>query len=203
MNAWPFWAGAIALAGTALGHLALLQRPLGVSGSLSSALSRAERKAEADSTEMTQADLHAALERATREAFGSHDGLVPADDQPAAGPPADASPRLGRPLAWSTQVLFLVGIAVGAALSGALAGRRPTFDVGPTFRALIGDGARAFAALFVGGLLVGFGTRMAAGCTSGHGLVGCGRLRPASLIATACFFGTAIVVSVGLERFSR
>ncbi len=49
--------------------------------------------------------------------------------------------------------------------------------------------------LFVGGVLVGFGTRLAGGCSSGHGLSGCGRLRPVSMVATAIFFGTAVVVS--------
>lgn len=49
--------------------------------------------------------------------------------------------------------------------------------------------------LFVGGVLVGFGTRLAGGCSSGHGLHGCGRLYPVSLVATAVFFGTAVAVS--------
>jgi uncharacterized membrane protein YedE/YeeE len=52
-----------------------------------------------------------------------------------------------------------------------------------------------FAVLFVGGILVGFGTRLAGGCSSGHGLSGCGRLQPVSIVATAVFFGTAVLVS--------
>jgi uncharacterized membrane protein YedE/YeeE len=43
-------------------------------------------------------------------------------------------------------------------------------------------------------VLVGFGTAMSGGCTSGHGLVGVARLQVPSLVATACFFGIAIVV---------
>jgi uncharacterized membrane protein YedE/YeeE len=49
--------------------------------------------------------------------------------------------------------------------------------------------------LFIGGVLVGFGTRLAGGCSSGHGLSGCGRLQPVSIVATAVFFGTAALVS--------
>ena len=49
--------------------------------------------------------------------------------------------------------------------------------------------------LFAGGVLVGFGTRLAGGCSSGHGLSGCGRLQPVSLVATAVFFGAAVAVS--------
>lgn len=41
--------------------------------------------------------------------------------------------------------------------------------------------------LIVGGLLVGFGTRLGSGCTSGHGVCGLARLSPRSLVATLCF----------------
>ena len=48
--------------------------------------------------------------------------------------------------------------------------------------------------LLVGGLLVGFGTRMAGGCTSGHGLCGTSRLAPRSLVATGVFMAVGIAV---------
>lgn len=47
--------------------------------------------------------------------------------------------------------------------------------------------------LLVGGLLTGFGTRTASGCTSGHGVCGIGRLSPRSMVATATFMATAAV----------
>jgi uncharacterized membrane protein YedE/YeeE len=43
------------------------------------------------------------------------------------------------------------------------------------------------------GLLVGFGTRLGGGCTSGHGVCGIARLSPRSIAATAVFMATAIV----------
>jgi uncharacterized membrane protein YedE/YeeE len=46
--------------------------------------------------------------------------------------------------------------------------------------------------LIVAGLLVGFGTRLGAGCTSGHGVCGVGRLSPRSIVATLVFTVTAI-----------
>jgi uncharacterized membrane protein YedE/YeeE len=49
--------------------------------------------------------------------------------------------------------------------------------------------------LIVAGGLVGYGAKLAGGCTSGNGLSGVSALSPASLAATATFFGTAIVVS--------
>jgi uncharacterized membrane protein YedE/YeeE len=45
--------------------------------------------------------------------------------------------------------------------------------------------------LVVAGLLVGFGTRLGSGCTSGHGVCGIARLSPRSLISTAVFMATA------------
>jgi uncharacterized membrane protein YedE/YeeE len=50
-----------------------------------------------------------------------------------------------------------------------------------------------------GGLLVGFGTRLSNGCTSGHGVCGIARLSPRSIAATAIFMAAAIVV-VALTR---
>lgn len=44
----------------------------------------------------------------------------------------------------------------------------------------------------VGGLLVGFGTRMGGGCTSGHGICGISRLSARSILATAIFMAVAI-----------
>jgi uncharacterized protein len=46
--------------------------------------------------------------------------------------------------------------------------------------------------IIVGGLLVGFGTRMGGGCTSGHGVCGVARLSARSLAATAVFMAVAI-----------
>jgi uncharacterized membrane protein YedE/YeeE len=48
-------------------------------------------------------------------------------------------------------------------------------------------------AILIGGLLVGFGTRMGSGCTSGHGLCGLALLSRRSVVATAVFFGVAMV----------
>lgn len=49
--------------------------------------------------------------------------------------------------------------------------------------------------LVLGGLLVGFGTRYARGCTSGHGILGLSALQWPSLLATACFFAGGILFS--------
>ena len=49
-----------------------------------------------------------------------------------------------------------------------------------------------YATLLVAGLLVGIGTRYAAGCTSGHGVCGLARLSPRSLVATLLFIASGV-----------
>jgi hypothetical protein len=49
--------------------------------------------------------------------------------------------------------------------------------------------------LLVAGMLIGYGAKLAGGCTSGKGLSGTSMLTPAGLASTATFFATAIVVS--------
>lgn len=47
-------------------------------------------------------------------------------------------------------------------------------------------------AMTIGGLFVGYGTRLGSGCTSGHGVCGIARLSKRSIVATATFMATAI-----------
>lgn len=54
---------------------------------------------------------------------------------------------------------------------------------------------RGFIMIVVGGFLVGFGTRYAGGCTSGHSIMGLSTLQPASLIATICFMVGGIIMA--------
>ncbi|HUJ27628.1 MAG TPA: YeeE/YedE thiosulfate transporter family protein [Myxococcales bacterium] len=56
--------------------------------------------------------------------------------------------------------------------------------------------------LIAGGLLVGFGTRLGNGCTSGHGVCGMARLSPRSLAATAVFIGTGALTVFALRHLS-
>ena len=56
--------------------------------------------------------------------------------------------------------------------------------------------------LGIAGLLVGFGTAIGAGCTSGHGICGLSRISVRSLVATCCFVGsgmlTVLVLKMGI-----
>ena len=57
-----------------------------------------------------------------------------------------------------------------------------------------------FAVIVLGGLLVGIGTRMGSGCTSGHGVCGLARLSRRSFAAVATFFAVAIVTVFVMEH---
>jgi uncharacterized membrane protein YedE/YeeE len=89
-------------------------------------------------------------------------------------------------------------VAGGALVSAVQGGSGIQLSLGGDFTALIGSGWRGAVALLSGGLLVGLGTRMAGGCTSGHGLAGCARLQRGSLPATVAFFAAAVVTSLAL-----
>ncbi|MBL9035851.1 MAG: YeeE/YedE family protein [Rhodospirillaceae bacterium] len=74
------------------------------------------------------------------------------------------------------RILFLLGLPLGAWLAVQL-GLAGLPSAPPTNLALA----------VIGGLLVGFGTRLGSGCTSGHGICGLARLSPRSLAATIVF----------------
>ena len=80
------------------------------------------------------------------------------------------------------RAAFVVGLLLGA-LAFILAVGGPTQV----------DVLASPPAILIGGLLVGFGTRMGSGCTSGHGLCGIARFSRRSIVATAVFFGVAML----------
>lgn len=85
--------------------------------------------------------------------------------------------------------LAFVGGLIAAPLGAALAGHAVPMPQLP--------GSTITVA--VAGLLVGFGTRLGSGCTSGHGICGIARLSPRSIAATLVFMIAAIAV-VGVTR---
>ena len=60
--------------------------------------------------------------------------------------------------------------------------------------------AAKLAWMFVGGLFIGFGTRLAGGCTSGHGIFGMSNVEPASSVATLSFLAGGILTTQLLYR---
>jgi uncharacterized membrane protein YedE/YeeE len=87
----------------------------------------------------------------------------------------------------NVAIAFVVGLPLGALLIAQTVGA-----VNVSFPASIWP-------LIIGGLLVGYGTRLGSGCTSGHGVCGLSRLAPRSILATAMFMASGFV-TVGILR---
>lgn len=101
----------------------------------------------------------------------------------------------------SWRLPFLLGILAGGLLAGLLAGGlRPTFAAG-MFDALVTSALWVKGLVFLaGGVLLGFGSRLAGGCTSGHSIVGVAQLAPSSVIATGAFMAAGFAVANLLLR---
>ena len=89
----------------------------------------------------------------------------------------------------SVAIAFVVGLPLGALIvSQTTGGIAVSFPASPL-------------PLIIGGLLVGYGTRLGSGCTSGHGVCGLSRLSPRSTLATVVFmasgFATVAALRVG------
>jgi uncharacterized membrane protein YedE/YeeE len=91
---------------------------------------------------------------------------------------------------WSWRLAFVGGLAVGGAL---LAWLRP--ELVPS----VSPGV-PWPLIVVAGLLVGFGTQLGNGCTSGHGVCGISRLSVRSLAATLIFMLTGALSAYAVQR---
>ena len=76
----------------------------------------------------------------------------------------------------SWRIMFVIGLVAAPLAYMLVAGQRPAFQLDANLPLII-----------AGGLLVGFGTRLGSGCTSGHGVCGLSRLSPRSMASVALF----------------
>ncbi|MBB2960613.1 YeeE/YedE family protein [Methylobacterium sp. R2-1] len=86
----------------------------------------------------------------------------------------------GRDAVW--RVAFLVGLLLGPVLYRLAVGSWPEVRI-----------EASWPLIAAAGLLVGYGTQLGSGCTSGHGVCGLARLSPRSIAAVVTFMATAIV----------
>tara|TARA_R110002020_G_scaffold69730_9_gene181431 strand:+ start:8526 stop:8936 length:411 start_codon:yes stop_codon:yes gene_type:complete len=98
--------------------------------------------------------------------------------------------RLAQGVGLTTNLAFVLGLLLGplAYLS--------IFDGWPTVEITVG-----WPLIVIAGLLVGFGSRMGSGCTSGHGVLGLARLSPRSMVAVATFLTSGAVAVTVLRGF--
>ncbi len=96
---------------------------------------------------------------------------------------------------WAWRLAFVLGLIAGPLVYMALGGQLPA----------ISFPVSSPGGLIAAGLIVGFGTRMGSGCTSGHGVCGVSRLSARSLAATGAFmftgFATVFIIRHVLEQY--
>lgn len=213
---WPFWMGGAGLGAVAVLHLLWTRHPLGLSGSLARLLRpRADERDRKAELALAAGDLDAALLAATLARFGPA-----AAEAVSQNPDLDSAPREGENqtdgaggagrasrMPVDCGALFVACLVLGGVLAqgsssnvSAASAASASSELGAGFDRLAGLGLGDALQLLVGGLLVGFGARMAGGCTSGHGLSGLASFRPASALATAAMFAGGIAASLWLER---
>jgi uncharacterized membrane protein YedE/YeeE len=91
---------------------------------------------------------------------------------------------------------FVAGLVLGGAISAVLGGGWHTTWALGIFDQTIGYGpAGKLAWMFIGGLFIGFGTRLAGGCTSGHGIFGLANFERPSVISTLSFMAGGILTT--------
>jgi uncharacterized membrane protein YedE/YeeE len=83
-------------------------------------------------------------------------------------------------VAW--RFALILGLLTAPILASVFFGIRPLVEI-----------KTSWFAIFIAGLLVGFGTQYGSGCTSGHGICGLSRLSPRSVVATATFMGAGFL----------
>jgi uncharacterized membrane protein YedE/YeeE len=116
-------------------------------------------------------------------------------------------------LLWNGRVTGISGIIYGAAIKPSrndkawrwyfLAGLAlGGFMLKLFYPGAFTEGPQAkFWTVVVGGLLVGFGTTLGSGCTSGHGVCGISRLSPRSIIATLTFISAGVIAVFLFRKF--
>ena len=80
------------------------------------------------------------------------------------------------------RLLFIIGLIIGPVILSFFSYKNLGFEM-PNTNPII---------IILGGLLVGYGTQLGSGCTSGHGVCGIGRLSIRSIIGTCIFVGAGV-----------
>ena len=93
-------------------------------------------------------------------------------------------------------LVFVLGIALGSFIANRFLSAQPANFLPESFATPAGA-----MTLLIGGFLIGFGTRYAGGCTSGHSITGISNLNWPSLVATIFFFVGGLAVTWGLGHW--
>lgn len=121
------------------------------------------------------------LRAAVNKPFGALGGFI------------DVAENVRSPQRLGFRAYLLFGLVLGGGLFAVISGRFSLSFAYGDLGSIAGSSVLAQTALLViAGIAMGFGARTAGGCTSGHGMSGISLLSPASIVATATFFATAV-----------
>ncbi len=199
---WPWWLGALGLTGISLLYFLLIGRLLGVSGSWAKVVFWREQQKmykenEALSSQGAEA-INSTLLAETLAEFGE-DAMAELGH---GTPQQTKEAMIEKESRWTSHLTFLVSIFVGSLLASILTGHfQFRLNLSTIHSQIFGGLWEVWIALFFGGIMVGFGTQMAGGCTSGHGLSGSARMMPASLLSTFIFVTSAVSLSLVMKAF--
>jgi len=190
-----WWWGGIALGLLTVMFRLLTGNTLGVSGSWRKVAFWRQENANDKAVkafEQNQAGAANALMAATMAEFGD-DAMDVLGHAAKPHPSAQAGKRA---VPWTAHLLFLLGLGLGGLLWAGYTGNlHITTQLSQIHSKISGNFRDMSFMLLVGGFLVGMGTQMAGGCSSGHGLSGCANFSWSSMLATAIFFSTAVIVA--------
>jgi len=194
-----WWLGGIALGVLTVMFRLLTGNTLGVSGSWrkvsfwrqESANDKAVQALEQDQAGAANALMAATMAEFGGEAMGADSDAVTPTHKVRAGKQA---------VPWTAHLLFLLGLALGGLLWAGYSGNLHLVTRLSEIHSKISGNFRDMSfMLLVGGFLVGMGTQMAGGCSSGHGLSGCSNFSWSSMLATGIFFVTAVIVANAIK----
>jgi len=99
------------------------------------------------------------------------------------------------------RLALFVGLVLGGLLSAVMSGGvEGTWDMGTYAQALELSEAGKVAWMFVGGCFIGFGTRLAGGCTSGHGIFGVSNFEASGWTSTLSFMTAGVITTHVIYR---
>lgn len=205
MEYWEWWIGALALGSFAIFFSLLTGKPLGVSGSWLSIARRRDDAALRDSAKVMEGDkdeIKDDLLAMTMAEFGAE--VVAGSPQRREGEfnsggdfAVNKKVKKQEYIPWTVHAFFLATMFLGSYLASLYTGDFSiSLELSPIHSKIFENTGEAWLALLFGGMMVGFGTQMAGGCTSGHGITGCAQFVPVSLFATAVFFGSATALTI-------
>ncbi|MEJ2142235.1 MAG: YeeE/YedE thiosulfate transporter family protein [Gammaproteobacteria bacterium] len=203
MEYWSWWIGALALGIFAVIYGLLTSKPLGVSGSWLRIANWRDDKDLKEAEDFFEDKDAAAddLMAATLAEFG--DDVIKNSDEPEVIQNTSTPAAKSATVPAGAHLVFLASMFLGSFITTMLhGGFEIQFELSEIHTRIFGDTWEVWASLFCGGVMVGFGTQMAGGCTSGHGLSGCAQFVPASLLSTVIFMSSAIVLSLFMKLTS-